>query len=270
MPLKAFITGGNVMNEQPNYGNWVPKKLIVALWVLTAVAVVLLGANLTMWHNTYLTVIFIIALVIVLFFAITMQKMHNSFSFTGGGLMKKIHEFLISRLDWDGKGKILDIGCGSGALTIRCAKAFPEATAVGLDYWGAEWDYAKEHCIKNSELEGVKNTEYLKGDARQLPYGDGEFDAVVSNFVFHEVKTEKDKRKLVKEALRVLKKGGSFSLHDMFETKRIYGDMNEFIEELKKEGISEIHYEPHTENLPFVPKNIKIMFKDMGIIYGKK
>lgn len=95
----------------------------------------------------------------------------------------------------------------------------------------------------------------------------------MSNFVFHEVRTQPDKRLVVKEALRVVKKGGAFSFHDMFEQKQLYGNMDEFINELKKEGITEIHYEAHTENLSFIPRVVKLapwMLKDMGIIYGVK
>ena len=70
---------------------------------------------------------------------------------------------------------------------------------------------------------------FQKGDAAKLDFPDETFDAVVSNFVFHEVRTAKDKRDVVKEALRVLKKGGVFSFQDMFSQKALYGDMEEFV-----------------------------------------
>ena len=258
------------MNEKPKYGNWVPEKLLWALWCLTALALALLIASISWWKNTLLTVIFAAALVIAGFYAVYMSLFHQTFSFTGGGLMGKMHEYLLSRLPWDGKGRILDIGCGSGALIIRAAKKFPESEAVGLDYWGASWNYAREQCEKNAEIENIKNTEFIKGDASNLCFADEYFDAAISNFVFHEVKTVRDKKSLVKEGLRVVKKGGAFAFQDMFEVKRLYGDMDKFLEEIRSWGISQLHYEPHTDNLPFIPKNIKLMFKDMGIIYGIK
>ena len=110
-------------------------------------------------------------------------------------------------------------------------------------YWGVEWNYAKEQCEKNAKIEGVADhIAFQKGDAAKLDFPDETFDAVVSNFVFHEVRTAKDKRDVVKEALRVLKKGGVFSFQDMFSQKALYGDMEEFVRELKAEGISDIHY----------------------------
>jgi ubiquinone/menaquinone biosynthesis C-methylase UbiE len=46
----------------------------------------------------------------------------------------------------------------------------------------------------------------------KLPFADEHFDAVVSNFVFHEVKDVKDKRAVIKEALRVLKWANWYNL----------------------------------------------------------
>jgi len=62
-------------------------------------------------------------------------------------------------------------------------------------------------------------------------------DAAVSNFVFHEVHSAKDKRDVVREYLRVVKKGGAFSFQDMFSQKALYRNMDEFVESLKAEGI---------------------------------
>ena len=258
------------MSKKANYGNWVPEKLLCALWVLTILAAVLLGINIWVWNIAVLTVIFVVGLAAALFYAIYMSLLHHTFSFNGGGLMGRMHEYLLERLPWDGAGKILDIGCGSGALIIRTKKKFPQAQAVGLDYWGVTWNYAKEQCEQNAHIENIDDIQFVNGDAASLCYEDNSFDAAISNFVFHEVRTVSDKRSLVKEALRVVKKGGAFAFQDMFEVKRLYGDMNQFAEELKSWGVEDVHYEPHTENLPFIPGSIKLMFKDMGILYGTK
>ena len=253
-----------------NYGNWVPERLLKLLWSLTAVFSVLLILNLCIWKNLVLTIIFAVAVVVLLIYSILMQQMHHAFSFTGGGLMGKVHQYLLDKLSFDGNGSLVDIGCGSGALAIRCAKKFPNANIKGIDYWGIIWDYAKEQCENNAKLENITNIEFKKDDASHISYEDGTFDAAVSNFVFHEVRTVIDKRKLVKEALRVVRKGGAFAFHDLFEAKGMYGNINDFIKELENEGIKEVHYEAHTENLPFVPSYIKPMFKNMGILYGIK
>ena len=82
-----------------------------------------------------------------------------------------------------------------------------------------------------------------------------------------------DKRDVVREALRVVKRGGAFSFQDLFAQKSLYGDMDAFVEELKKEGISEIHYIGNLEKtLDFVPAYVRTpwMISGMGILYGKK
>ncbi len=97
------------------------------------------------------------------------------------------------------------------------------------------WNYAKEQCEANAKAEGVADQiTFHKGDAAHLEDPDETFDATVSNFVFHEVRSAKDKRDVVREALRIVKKGGAFSFQDMFSQKALYGDMEEFVEELKK------------------------------------
>ena len=163
---------------------------------------------------------------------------------------------------------------GAAALTVRCAKAFSKAQITAMDYWGAEWNYAKEQCERNAQIEGVADRiSFQKGDAAKLDFPDETFDAAVSNFVFHEVRTAKDKRDVVREALRVVKKGGVFSFQDMFSQKALYGDMEQFVRELKAEGISEVHYIGNLEKkLDFIPRFVTTpwMISGMGIIYGKK
>ena len=185
-----------------------------------------------------------------------------------------MHEHLVEHLDWDGEGTLLDIGCGAAALTVRCAKAFPKAQITATDYWGAEWNYAKEQCENNARIEGVvERITFQKGDAAKMDFPDETFDAAVSNFVFHEVRSAKDKRDVVREALRVVKKGGAFSFQDMFSQKALYGDMEQFVQMLREEGISEVHYIGNLEEkLDFIPGFVTApgMIKGMGIIYGRK
>ncbi|MFQ9410029.1 MAG: class I SAM-dependent methyltransferase [Evtepia gabavorous] len=129
--------------------------------------------------------------------------------------MGQVHQYLTDHLPWDGRGTLLDIGCGSGALTIRCAKRFPNASLVGVDYWGAAWSYAKGAVpAERRRRRGLPPGSLPKGDAAHLAFPDETFEAAVSNFVFHEVRTQPDKREVVREALRVVKKGGCFAFQD--------------------------------------------------------
>lgn len=258
---------------KPDYGNWVPlavmRTLAVVMAVLLSGTVLLLILLPTLVPGSLLGAL----LAALLIFWLYMLRCRHLFDFNRGGLMGKFHQYLVDHLDWGGNGTLLDIGCGSGALTIRCAKAFPQARLTGIDYWSAEWSYAKEQCERNAAVEGVfDRVTFQKGDAAHLAFPDGAFDAVVSNFVFHEVRPEKDKRKVVREALRVLKKGGAFALQDLFARPKLYGDMEQFAEELRREGFQEVRYIPNVEKLGFVPGYAQSpwMLSGVGLLYGKK
>lgn len=263
-----------IMNEKANYGNWVPEKALYMLFgaavVLGAIAVIVQ----VVLSKPVITAAAGVLCVLALIMAVYMLICHETFAFGKGNMMAGVHEHLVEHLDWNGEGRLLDIGCGAAALTVRCAKAFPKAQITAMDYWGAEWNYAKEQCEKNAQIEGVADrTSFQKGDAAKLDFPDESFDAAVSNFVFHEVRTAKDKRDVVREALRVVKKGGVFSFQDMFSQKALYGDMEQFVRELKAEGISEVHYIGNLEKkLDFIPGFVTTpwMISGMGIIYGKK
>ncbi len=264
------------MNRKADYGNWVPLAMIRMQWIATCVIAVI-TVVLFIFLKTKIpgiigTVIFLAALAMTVY----MQICRNIFDFNGGGVMGAIHQFLVDHFHWDKsrEGTIIDIGCGAGALTNRVAKTFPNIKVVGIDYWGAEWSYAKEQCEKNAKIEGVADrVSFQKGDAAKLDFADEAFDGAVSNFVFHEVKSATYKREVVKEALRVVKKGGVFAFQDMFGQKALYGDMNEFVYELKKSGVvTEIYYIANIEGQDFVPNFVTApwMIKDAGLIYGIK
>ena len=258
--------------DEPIYGNWIPGKLLLGLWAAGTLLSVLFLLSLTLWKNTALQLISCLLTSLILGCALYMQTCHRAFSFQGGRLMQKIHWLVLDCLPWDGRGKLLDIGCGSGALSIRCARKYADASVVGVDCWGRTWEHGKARCEENARLAKVENTEFIQGDARALPFEDESFDAVVSNFVFLEVRSEKDKRLLVKEALRVVKKGGSFALHDMFDDRQLYGDIHLLLKELREAGVSRIYYQPSTEDLPFIPDFVRspLMLHHLGMIYGIK
>jgi ubiquinone/menaquinone biosynthesis C-methylase UbiE len=133
----------------------------------------------------------------------------------------------------------LDVGCGSGALTIACAKRNPQARMIGMDRWGKEYaSFSKKLCESNAEAEGVENVSFQNGDAVKLAFPDESFDAVTSNYVYHNIPS-RDRKILVRETLRVLKKGGCFAIHGIMSASK-YGDMEEFVQALRQEGFERV------------------------------
>ena len=257
---------------KPDYGNWIPKKLLALLYSACLASAVLLcvAVNCEWWLP--LAVFFAVFLCVSLFFACYMTVFYRACSFSGGGMMGKVHEYVAQHLSWTGNGRLLDVGCGAGALTIRCAKRFPQAECTGVDYWGFKWNYNQSMCRHNAEAENVnERCKFMHGDANHLEFEDESFDAIVSNFVYHEVNDGRSKEELLRETLRVLKKGGCFALQDLFGQKSVYGDFRQIVERLGKDVVSEIHYADSCKEIP-IPKWMQVpgMLTGVGIIYGKK
>lgn len=181
-----------------------------------------------------------------------------------------IWNLAIQKLSWNGKGKALDVGTGAGALAIELAKKFPESSVVGIDYWGKLWNYSKAKCEENAKIEGVPDqVVFQKATASKLPFEDGEFDAIISNFVYHEVRDVKNKKSLIKESFRVLKKGGVFSLQDTFKNKKKFGEIEDLMSEIKKWGIEKVDFIEPIYEIP-IPNLLKFELKSMGLLYGVK
>jgi len=248
--------------ETADYGNWVPMKLIYIIAGLTVLSVALSFA-------------FIPFLVGVAFFLSLLGYFAYArfkFSSRGGNLQGRVRHLVLDRLEWQGHGRAIDIGCGDAALTIKLAQRFPDAQVVGIDYWGAKWDYSKSICERNAEIEGVSNhVSFQKASASALPFEDGYFDAAISNLVFHEVSDRKNKREVVREALRVVRKGGKFAFQDLFLEKRIYGDVSELLDDIRGWGIQHVEF-VDTGHSEFIPKPLRprFMLGAIGIIYGTK
>ena len=217
----------------------------------------------------------VLGVVAVIFFACSLYFAYARYLFSprGGNIQTKVQDLVLDHvMDWDGIGKVLDIGCGNGPLTIRIAKKYPQAKAIGIDYWGTAWEYSKGVCERNAEIEGVaKRVTFERANAVSLPFDEETFDVVISNLVFHNVSDVRDKTKLIQEALRVVKKGGSFIFQDLFLWKVVYGETDDLLETIRSWGIEMVEF-IDTSDSEFVPRALKLPFMlgTVGILYGRK
>ncbi len=246
----------------PSYSNWVSTKFIVAPLLMGAL---FLGLILV-WSG------FAILATLCLLTGIYFVYARHAFSPHGRNIQARLWEVVLDRLDWDGKGQALDIGCGNGPLTVTLAQRHPDGRVTGIDTWGKAWDYSKAVCERNAEAAGVAGqTDFQKASASELPFEDGTFDAAISNFVFHDVSDTRDKRVLVREALRVVKKGGRFAFHDYFAVKALYGELDDLLETIKGWGVAEVAF-VDTSMSDFIPTTLKLPFMlgNISLIYGTK
>ena len=248
--------------RRPDYGNWVPAKLIYIPGLL-GVAFAALGIV----HP-----LFVLGGIPFLGLMIYFTYARRQFSPRGGNLEARIRDLLLDHLDWDGEGEALDIGCGNGPLAAAVASKYPSARVTGIDTWGGMWDYSEKACMRNVILEGVGDrVTFEKASAASLPFDTACFDAVVSNLVFHSVAGTNDKRELLKEALRVVKKGGKFSFQDLFQVDKLYGNVDEMLRTMRGWGVESVGF-VDTSGAAFIPRALKhpMMVGGIGIIHGTK
>ena len=260
-----------------DYKNWVPRGLLAsfggaAALLLTLCAVFgLAGVATAGVLRIVLGVLFGLGAVIFGAFFAVFLNMYLAFSYRGKKqLSRRIIEGIAAYVAIPENGRGLDVGCGSGALTIACAKRNLQAEMVGVDRWGREYaSFDRLLCERNAKAEGVKNVSFTRGNAVKLDFPDETFDAVTSNYVYHNIKG-KDKQQLLLETLRVLKKGGTFAIHDIMSPKG-YGDMRAFVKKLKESGYESAELIDTTDGLFLTSKESKAyMLAHSKLLVGRK
>ncbi|ASZ20353.1 class I SAM-dependent methyltransferase [Bacillus cereus group sp. TH43LC] len=257
-----------MLKTKAKYKTWIRIYKLLIFWIISLILllITLLPANL------YLRVLSGILAVPFIYIAFILSYSVYQFAAFGGNYQSKIHDLIVAKVNWDGKGKILDIGTGNGSLIIKLAKAFPKSFLTGIDYWGENWGYSEAQCQKNAGIEGgYDKIDFLKASAAELPFTNDEFDLIVSCLTFHEVKDRENKIEVIKEALRVLKPGGEFVFLDLFMDEKIFGDERELLNVLKKHGVSELNGYKLAEEmrLPKLLLNKKVLGNAM-ILSGRK
>ena len=222
--------------------------------------------------KTVLTVIFLVGAVVCAIATLWMWMMYRAFSYNGKRQMsRQIIDGVAAYISLPEGGQCLDVGCGSGALAIAVAKRNQQASVTGIDRWGTEYaSYNKKLCEENAGAEGVaERVIFAQGNAVHLNFPDESFDSVCSNYVYHNIPSL-NRQEILLETLRVLKKGGSFAIHDIF-SKQKYGDMQKFVQRLKDMGYAEVELIP-TDNGIFMTRReaVWLMLKGSAILVGKK
>lgn len=103
---------------------------------------------------------------------------------------------------------VVDLGCGTGTLTVWLKQQNPSARVIGLDADPAILEFAKA----KADVAGV-NIEFMESNASDLPFAAGTVDRIVSSLFFHHLQPDMKKR-VLSEAFRVLADGGELHISD--------------------------------------------------------
>jgi ubiquinone/menaquinone biosynthesis C-methylase UbiE len=122
--------------------------------------------------------------------------------------MGKVYDTLVEQADLGDGLRVLEIGCGTGNVTVRANRAAPGADIVGTD--------PDPLALARSErkAKGLSGIRFERAYAQQLPFQDGEFDRALSSMMLHHL-DEDVKAGALAEAYRVLRPGGQFHIVDI-------------------------------------------------------
>lgn len=104
--------------------------------------------------------------------------------------------------------RVLDLGCGTGTLTLLIKKTYPSVEVVGLDGDPKALQIARSKADRDQLA-----VSFDEGFAQQLLYPNHSFDRVLSSLVFHHL-TRESKQKALHEVFRVLRPGGELHVAD--------------------------------------------------------
>jgi ubiquinone/menaquinone biosynthesis C-methylase UbiE len=115
---------------------------------------------------------------------------------------------LIAQAAIGGSKRILDLGAGTGTLTLALKQTAPAAEVIGLDGDARVIEMARQKAA----AAGLP-IRFDRGSATALPYDSSSFDRVFASLMLHHL-TPEDKRAALGEARRVLRPGGELHILD--------------------------------------------------------
>ncbi len=158
----------------------------------------------------------------------------------GGEHADREAEFLAEVLELDPDDRVLDVPCGHGRHANRLAERGVDV--AGLDRSGEFLERARA----DADDRGVA-VEYARGDMRELPWGDDEFDAAYNVFTSFGFFDDEGNRRVLAELARVVRPGGRLVMEMVDRDGMLYDYRPESVSEFEDGYVVETReYDPTT------------------------
>jgi ubiquinone/menaquinone biosynthesis C-methylase UbiE len=122
--------------------------------------------------------------------------------------MGSAYDALVAQAELADGLRVLEIGCGTGNVTVRAKRAAPGTDMIDIDPDPLALARAQR------KVQGIKGIRFERGYAQQLPFADGEFDRALSSMMLHHLDEDVKAGALV-ELHRVLRPGGRLHIVDI-------------------------------------------------------
>lgn len=212
--------GGRERKPRYGYTAW---KYFAYMGVigLVGLSVTIVGAFLTPPLSTILMLVGAPMAFVGLYIAASYVILYNSLLKEGSieNLWKKATELSGMR----GDENVLDVGCGTGRVSIRLAKYLTTGKVTGIDIFGGVSGTSPDTAYENARIEGVADKVVFKyGNVLSIPFEDNTFDIVTAGSVLHELHGYENQLKAVQEIHRVLKPSGKFITVEILRKPKLF------------------------------------------------
>lgn len=121
----------------------------------------------------------------------------DTYEIAMGRWSRRLSRSFLDFVDAPSCGALVDVGCGTGSLTLAAANRYPDARVVGIDLIP---DY-----LTDTLRQEAQNIELKTGDASALPFDDNSFDTACSQLLINDLEHPKQ---ALDEMVRVTKPNG--------------------------------------------------------------
>ena len=126
------------------------------------------------------------------------------------GVGRRFREHVMTDAGIANGTRVMDIGCGSGLLTLAISERYPACSVVGVDADARILERAR----RRAQAARTSAIEFVHAPAEKTGLAASSFDVALSTLVFHHLPLEAKARAAI-EIARLLRPGGTFLLADI-------------------------------------------------------